>query len=78
MLTASLPVPGRQRTLKVHGTRDPATPDQPPQAASSSSSSSSSQASKLEQHQLEDAPSSCTTISIRLLRLGTQEPHLSS
>ncbi|KAK5893914.1 hypothetical protein CgunFtcFv8_006741 [Champsocephalus gunnari] len=58
MLTASLPVPGRQRKLKVHGTRDPATPDQPPQAASSSSSSSSSQASKLEQHQLEDAPSS--------------------
>ncbi|KAI9523788.1 hypothetical protein NQZ68_024310 [Dissostichus eleginoides] len=52
MLTASLPVPGRQRKLKVHGTRDPATPDQPPQAASSSSSSSSSQ------HQLEDAPSS--------------------
>ncbi|XP_034082364.1 THAP domain-containing protein 4-like [Gymnodraco acuticeps] len=35
MLTASLPVPGRQRKLKVHGTRDPATPDQPPQAASS-------------------------------------------
>lgn len=61
MLTASLPVPGRQRKLKVHGTRNPATPDQPPQAASSSSSSQASTEDKLEepeQHQLEDAPSS--------------------